>query len=95
MVTRRMLKEKLLIVRYLYKPLLVKLYNWETLNFEYQSIINKLCLDWEKLIDENKNERYYHNFLSEHAGFFFSDWNSNLVISKLKMGSELECDLWL
>lgn len=70
----------------------MKLYNWETLNFEHQAIINKLCLDWEKLIDENKNERYYHNFLSEHAGFFFSDWNSNLAISKLKMGSELECD---
>jgi hypothetical protein len=70
----------------------MKLYDWTELNSVHHSIITRLCRDWEGLIDENKNERFYQNFLAEHAGFFLSDWNANLVISKLKMGSELECD---
>lgn len=69
-----------------------QLYDWGSLNSEHISIVNQLCNKWDKLIGENKQERYYQSFLAEHAGFFLSDWNAKLVISKLKMGSELECD---
>ena len=55
----------------------------------YSSILK----EWERLLDGNHPEEYYHQFLSKHAGLFLS-WHPScpLVISKLKLGSRLVTD---
>ncbi|MDT0676469.1 Shedu anti-phage system protein SduA domain-containing protein [Autumnicola musiva] len=53
-----------------------------------KDFINK----WQTLLDANHTENYYQNFLSKNAGLFLGNENCHLVISKLKLGSELETD---
>lgn len=52
----------------------------------------KIVLEWTNLLDQNLTENYYHQYLSKNAGLFLGKENCHLVISKLKMGSELETD---
>lgn len=49
-------------------------------------------LEWMSLLDQSLTENYYHKYLSKNAGLFLGAENCHLVISKLKMGSELETD---
>jgi hypothetical protein len=68
------------------------LYDWISLEKENSQIVQNLIEDWEKMLDEQLPEVKYHEYLKEHAGFFFSDHNCYLTISRLKLGSELETD---
>ncbi|MBX3240445.1 MAG: DUF4263 domain-containing protein [Chitinophagaceae bacterium] len=52
----------------------------------------KTILEWTNLLDQNLTENHYHHYLSKNAGLFLGGENCHLVISKLKMGSELETD---
>ncbi|MBL1233205.1 MAG: DUF4263 domain-containing protein [Flavobacteriales bacterium] len=67
-------------------------YNWISLESENPGIIKNIISEWETLIEKELPEKDYHEFLKEHAGFFFSDYNCYLTISKLKLSSELETD---
>ena len=69
-----------------------KLYDWQSLESENSEIVSSLIQKWEELISQDLTENKYHEFLKEYAGFFFSDYNCYLTISKLKLGSELETD---
>ncbi|MCB9034241.1 MAG: DUF4263 domain-containing protein [Chitinophagales bacterium] len=69
-----------------------KTYNWISLESENSIIVRNILSKWEKLLDEELLEKEYHQFLKEHTGFFFSDYNCYLSISKLKLSSELETD---
>lgn len=55
-------------------------------------IRNSILSDWQSLLNENLPERYYQTFLTKNAGLFLGNKNCHLVISKLKLGSELETD---
>lgn len=48
--------------------------------------------EWENLLSKNLLENNYQTYLTENAGIFLSDDDCHLVISKLKLGSELETD---
>jgi hypothetical protein len=37
-------------------------------------------------------ERHYHEYLRQTAGLFLADWNSPIIISKMKLGAEYETD---
>lgn len=52
----------------------------------------KLISEWENLLDRNLTENYYQRFLSDNAGLFLGNQDCHLVISKLKLGSDLETD---
>lgn len=67
------------------------MYNWESLNDD-KKIVKDLKEKWVKLLNENKSELYYHDFIKENAGMFFFDFDCYLTISKLKLGSEHEVD---
>ena len=69
-----------------------KKYNWISLESENSGIIKGVIANWESLLDKKLQEKEYHEFLKEHSGFFFSDYNCYLTISKLKLSSELETD---
>ena len=53
---------------------------------------SKLILDWEKLLNQNLTENNYQTYLTINAGLFLGNENCHLIISKLKLGSELETD---
>ncbi len=60
---------------------------------EYNPELKKsILLDWENLLNQNLKERHYQTFLTKNAGLFLANENCHLVISKLKLGSELETD---
>ncbi|WP_336964123.1 Shedu anti-phage system protein SduA domain-containing protein [Chryseobacterium contaminans] len=48
--------------------------------------------EWENLLSKKLLENNYQTYLTENAGIFLSDDDCHLVISKLKLGSELETD---
>lgn len=48
--------------------------------------------EWKKYLDEDLSEHKYQSFLSQNAGLFLANENCHLVLSKLKLGSELETD---
>lgn len=52
---------------------------------------NKIS-EWDQLLNQNLTEKFYHNYLFNNAGLFLGNENCHLVISKLKLGSELETD---
>jgi hypothetical protein len=68
------------------------MHDWTLLNKSRKDLISKLISDWNELLDKKEKEEVYHSFLSEHAGFFLADETAFAVISKLKLGSELETD---
>lgn len=68
------------------------MYDWTKLNKSKKNIVAKLLDDWQQLIEQKKSENDYHSFLVNHSGFFLSDFNSLIAISKLKLGSEFETD---
>lgn len=53
---------------------------------------DSIITDWEVLLDQNLPERYYQKFLIENAGLFLGNEDCHLIISQLKLGSELETD---
>ncbi|WP_200976481.1 Shedu anti-phage system protein SduA domain-containing protein [Echinicola sp. 20G] len=69
-----------------------KLYNWPSLKKENSIILNEVVENWKVLLNNNLPENDYHEFIKEHAGFFFSGFNCYLTLSKLKLGSEYETD---
>jgi hypothetical protein len=71
-----------------------KIYPWFLLRIEARSIVEKLLSEWNKLLNDASNdESVYHQFLAEHAGFFFSDGRYRIpVISKLRLGADYETD---
>jgi hypothetical protein len=68
------------------------LYDWASLENRNKAIHERINGEWQALLDGNYKESAYHRFISRHAGFFFSDFNCYLSISKLKLGSEYEAD---
>ncbi len=52
----------------------------------------KVISEWEGLLNQNLTEHIYQTYLANNAGFFLGGDNCHLVISKLKLGSELETD---
>lgn len=69
-----------------------KVQDWSELHTSKKNILNGVVSAWESMLVKHLNEKDYHEFLKNHAGFFFSDFNCYLTISKLKLGSELETD---
>lgn len=56
------------------------------------NILASKTAEFQDLMDEELNESVYQSHLAENAGFFLGNDNCHLVISKLKLGSELETD---
>jgi hypothetical protein len=48
--------------------------------------------EWTNLLNKNLTENFYQKYLANNAGLFFGSHNCHLVVSKLKLGSELETD---
>ena len=66
--------------------------NWSLLDASHP-IISDVAVNWQKLLDENHQERIYHDFLRRHANLFLANGTSSFfAISKLKLGSEYELD---
>ena len=65
--------------------------NWylENIKPDFKS---KLILDWEILLNQKLTENNYQTYLTDNAGLFLGNENCHLIISKLKLGSELETD---
>src|SRR5690554_8201463 len=70
----------------------MKTYDWPSLHTKNAHIIADIKRQWMDLLEKELPERMYHNYLKEHAGFFFAKWRTYCVISKLKLGSEFETD---
>ena len=68
------------------------MHDWLSLNKTRKDIVTELIRDWNNLLDKKEKEEVYHSFLAEHAGFFLADETAFAVISKLKLGAELETD---
>lgn len=64
----------------------------DKLNKLEQELKENILLEWEKLLQQGLTERYYQSFLAENAGIFLGNLDCHLIISKLKLGSELETD---
>lgn len=54
--------------------------------------VKNIIAEWDNILSQDSPERIYQTFLSDHAGLFFGNENCHLVISRLKLGSELETD---
>lgn len=61
-------------------------------NWYSHDLKNNKIQEWKSLLSENLLENQYQKFLSNNAGIFLGNENCHLVISKLKLGSELETD---
>jgi hypothetical protein len=68
------------------------MYDWTLLNSSKKYIIDDILTKWNNLLNKNEKELKYHEFLADNASFFFADEVSFAIISKLKLGSELETD---
>ena len=69
-----------------------QIYNWASLKKENSHILTEIISKWTELLNSNLPEADYHEFIKEHAGFFFSGFDRYMTISKLKLGSEFETD---
>jgi hypothetical protein len=69
-----------------------KIYNWISLEEKSSTIISSLVQRWEGMLSSNLKESEYHQFIYNHAGFFFGNNNCYLTISKLKLGCDYETD---
>jgi hypothetical protein len=57
-------------------------------------MLEEVARAWEKLLGNTRlKELAYHRFLENHAGLFFSDPRTYIVISNLEMGADLKPDL--
>ncbi|MCM4171125.1 DUF4263 domain-containing protein [Arenibacter sp. TNZ] len=65
--------------------------NWytKTIRLDFKT---KLISEWESLLSQGLTENNYQTYLSNNAGLFLANESCHLVISKLKLGSELETD---
>lgn len=66
--------------------------DWTLLNNSKSYIIQGLIKEWTDLLNKKEKEEAYHSFLARYAGFFLADDSAFVVISKLKLASELETD---
>lgn len=69
-----------------------KMYNWISLEEEDSAIISSLVQQWRNMLNLNLKENDYHQFIHDHAGFFFGNDNCYLTVSKLKLGCDYETD---
>ena len=69
-----------------------KKYNWFSLETENSTIMSALVERWKNTLDSNLKESVFHQFIHDHAGFFFGNDNCYLTISKLKLGCDYETD---
>ncbi|MCE1169392.1 MAG: DUF4263 domain-containing protein [Sphingobacteriia bacterium] len=69
-----------------------RLYDWISLEEENSEVISSLIQRWENMLNSNLKEQEYHQFINDHAGFFFGNHDCYLTISKLKLGSDYETD---
>lgn len=69
-------------------------YDWSLLVGKVKTIAHKIKRRWIDLLNHRYDEKVYHNFLREHAGFFFiHDPHDQLIIlSKLNLGNDFEVD---
>jgi len=71
-----------------------EMHNWALLNKERRGMLGEVARAWEKLLGNARlKELAYHKFLENHAGLFFSDPRTYIVISNLEMGADLKPDL--
>ena len=68
-------------------------YDWSLLNRNYSDIVQKVLEQWKRLVASGERERYYQQFLAQHAGMFFGADGTALTISQLQLGTELRPDL--
>ena len=70
------------------------IYNWEKLNDKNHPIKKQIIAEWNLLLLNKKNkEQHYHKFIADYAGFLVPPyWVSNMVLSKIRLGSEFETD---
>ena len=68
-------------------------YDWSLLNRDCSEMIQKVLVEWRQLIAENKCERFYQQFLCEHAGLFFGMGGICLTINQLQLGTRYRPDL--
>ena len=61
---------------------------WDLLNKKVRRYINSVLKKWERLLEAEKPEQDYHEFLRQHAGLFFGDSSTHIVISKARLGEE-------
>ena len=61
---------------------------WDYLNKQVRRYVNGVLKKWERLLDAERNEEDYHQFLYEHAGLFFGDYYTQIVLSKIRLGEE-------
>lgn len=84
-----------LVIRIVYmKKEILNIYPWFLINEEARAIKDKILNGWiGKINDTNLIESDYQSYLKNHAGFFLADNQySNIVISKMKLGSDWETD---
>jgi hypothetical protein len=67
---------------------------WSVLNAEGKDLKNTLVRKWQGLLgDRSLREEAYQSFLSDHAGFFFSDGIYRMVVlSKIRLGANWVTD---
>ena len=71
-----------------------RILDWELLKGRATDVLEAIKAEWESLLsDKQFSEEVYHEFLSEHAGFFFCDAaHRPFAISKLRLGSDFTTD---
>jgi hypothetical protein len=68
--------------------------DWTLLNNERRGLLEEVAGEWKTLLNNTKlKELVYHKFLEGHAGLFFSDLRTYIVVSNLEMGADLKPDL--
>jgi hypothetical protein len=68
-------------------------YDWSLLNRNCSDIVQRVLEQWKRLVASEERERYYQQFLAQHAGMFFGADGTALTISQLQLGTELRPDL--
>ena len=68
-------------------------YDWSLLNRNCSDIVQRVLEQWKHLVASEERERYYQQFLAQHAGMFFGEGGTCLTISQLQLGTEQRPDL--
>ena len=68
-------------------------YDWSLLNRNCSDIVQRVLEQWKRLVASGERERYYQQFLANHAGMFFGADGTALTISQLQLGTEQRPDL--
>ena len=68
-------------------------HDWSLLNRNCSDIVQRVLEKWKHLVASEERERYYQQFLAQHAGMFFGADGECLTISQLQLGTEQRPDL--